>query len=265
MYNTPTYARQMPQISYTPRMQYTAVQPSRIEVLTQVAHYQQHSPIPSTPMQEYTPQHTTSSFTYTQNLTNYFTPKTPTINHTPDNFLALYRPQTQFVDDAEQIESFVKETFEKTMNKPLPNNIIIRVLDKEDMQRIHETNTGTWSDGIQGFSINSKPLKQVFVKKGDLDRVMLVIGHEIGHVLTPTNKSKHDEEAKAFAFERAWMETIVKHNIADLKDNINLNFKPANNGLHDVAYHFVTKMIAQGKEALETYHKIAKGSLTIAG
>ncbi|PIN79932.1 hypothetical protein COV16_01655 [Candidatus Woesearchaeota archaeon CG10_big_fil_rev_8_21_14_0_10_34_8] len=204
------------------------------------------------------------SFTYAQNLTNYFTPKQKQY-HATDGFLNLYRPSTQFIDDAEQIEDFVKEAFEKTTNKQFPDNIVIRVLDKQDMKTVHEANNGIWSDSIQGFALNTKPTKQVFVKKGDLDRLMLVVGHEIGHVLTSRLESTKDEEAKAFAFEMAWMKTIVKHNIANLKDNLNINFQPANNGLHNVAFNFVKDMIAQGKEALDVYQELAGRVVSFAG
>ena len=145
-------------------------------------HYRasQHTCGGATLCREYRPLASPSS-QYKQATYHYETP-TQQNYHAITPFLPTYRPQTQFVDNAEQIESLVRETFEKTTGRELPNNIVFHVLDKDDMKRIHEQH-GQWTDTIQGFSINSK-YKQVVVKKGDLDKVMLVMGHEIGHVLS---------------------------------------------------------------------------------
>jgi hypothetical protein len=157
----------------------------------------------------------------------------------------------------------VKETFRITTGRDLPENIVIRVLEKEEMKAVHEQNGGQWSDSIQGFSINSIPIKQVFVKSADLDKVMIVVGHEIGHVLTPSLPNAHDEEAKAFAFEFAWIEAIMKHNIGNLKANFTLDLKPANNGLHDVASNFVKTLLHVGKEAIDIYKEIVGRVVTL--
>ena len=94
----------------------------------------------------------------------------------------------------------------------------------------------------------------------NLDEMMLVIGHEIGHVLTKTLPNKHDEEAKAFAFSIKWAETIKKHNVANLgmsiKDELDMN--PARNGLHDVAFSFVSLMLKKGRTAIEVHQDLAK-------
>lgn len=215
-----------------------------------------------------------TSFNYNQNIQNYFPTKQRTEYHAIDGFLKLYRPQTQFINDAQEVESLARETFEKTARKELPQNIIIKILDRDDMKAVHEATGAIWSDNIQGFSINSNARnsarnlqnhdKQIFVKKAELDRVMVVLGHEIGHVLTPTVENAHDEEAKAFAFEIAWVQTMIKHNIGNLKDNLVVDFAPANNGLHDVAAAFVKNLVKKGKEAMELYGEIARRILSIA-
>ncbi len=204
-------------------------------------------------------------FNYANNLTNYLQHRAPKQYHAVDSFLQLYRPETQFIETSEEVQEHIKESFRLTTGKELPKNIVITVVDKEELRRIHESNNGQWSEGIQGFAMQSpqRKIKQIFVKKNDLDRLMLVIGHEIGHVLTPCLMSKHDEEAKAFAFELAWMKTIVDNNIANLKENINLDFAPANNGLHNVAFNFVRKIVKQGKDALDVYRKIVERVLKV--
>ena len=198
-----------------------------------------------------------TSFNY---FSDHYLKPQPKQYFSPNTFLIPYRPATQFIEDAEEIEDHIKEAFEATTGKELPKNIMINVVEKEELKRIHKRNSGKWSDGIQGFALNTE-IKQIFVKKNDLDKMMLVIGHEIGHVLTPTLPNSKDEEAKAFAFELAWMDAIVENNIAGLK--MNINPQPANNGLHNVAFNFVKEIIKEGKSSFDVYKDIAKRFLTI--
>ena len=198
-----------------------------------------------------------SSFNY--NPANYFFNPTPQEAFTPENFLHFYRPDTQFIDGAEKVQDFVKEAFRKTTGKELPEHINITVCDEKKFKMLHKANGGTWNPGIQGFSVHLN--NQVVVKQNKLDVVMLVIGHELGHVLSPCLGNAHDEEAKAFAFELAWMKTIKQHNVADLADNININFQPASNGLHDVAFGFVKKMVDAGKRAMDVFNGLVSGQV----
>ena len=81
---------------------------------------------------------------------------------------------------------------------------------------------------------------------------MLTIGHELGHVLTKTLDNPQDEEAKAYAFSLAWMNVIREYDIAGLADAI-VAERPAENGLHNVAFFFVERLIRQGKGVWEVY------------
>ena len=251
---------QSPRMSYTSSPTYharTASLDSIVHAAVPLQHYQSQKPtIQETKDAAQYTSFPASSFSYSQHVETYFAQKKNKEYHAVDGFLKLYRPKTQFIDDAAEIESLVKETFEKTTGQEFPDNIVVRVLDKNDMKNVHEQHGAVWSDSIQGFSINSQPIKQVFVKKADLDKVMIVVGHEIGHVFSSSLPNAHDEEAKAFAFEFAWIETIMKHNIGDLKNNFTLDLKPANNGLHDVASNFVKTLLKKGKEAIEVYGEI---------
>lgn len=251
------------QALYAPRIHHTELLSSVSSSIDAIVHRT------AAPMQEYNPKkprqerrettYTSSplvAFTYSKKVELYFPNQGKKEYHATDGFLQVYRPKTQFIEAAGDIEDLVKETFRQTTGKELPENIVIRVLEKEEMKAVHEQNGGQWSDTIQGFSINSNPVKQVFVKQADLDKVMIVVGHEIGHVLTASLLNAHDEEAKAFAFEFAWIEAIMKHNIGNLKANFTLDLKPANNGLHDVASNFVKKLLNMGKEAIDVYGEI---------
>jgi hypothetical protein len=175
------------------------------------------------------------------------------------------RPHTQFVEDAEEIRGVVIETFEKLTGQKFPDDIIVRVLSEEEMKKAHAANGGVWSPGIMGFAINRAPYPSaIFVRKNHLDSLMLTVGHELGHVLSERLASDLDEEAKAFAFELAWAKCIVDNDIGGLAANFNVDFMPAENGLHDKAFAFVQNTVKQGKEAMKVFWEVAKGVLKCA-
>lgn len=192
----------------------------------------------------------------------YLTSATPHNYFVADTFLV---PGTtaRFVGSAEEIRQYVEEAFRQTTGKELPDNIQISVLDDAEFQKAHIAHNGNWNEGVQGFSLNAngRGTSQVFVRANPLDKLLLTTGHEIGHVLTPTLKDARDEEAKAFAFSMAWMNTIKENNIASIGNNILP--QPAQNGLHDKAFDFVQSIVTAGTSAWETFLQIAKGALTI--
>jgi hypothetical protein len=192
----------------------------------------------------------------------YLGAKTPMEYFAADKFL-VPGSTARFVGTAKEIEEDIKEAFRATTGEEMPNDIIVRVLDGAQFRKAHEQHSSAWNESIQGFSINANSTgpSLVFARADQLDRLMLTIGHEIGHVLTHTLKSPHDEEAKAFAFSLAWMNAIRDNNIAGIGSHINPN--PANNGLHDIAFNFVQRIIMAGASAWETFLQLAKGMLTI--
>ena len=172
---------------------------------------------------------------------------------------ALLNPNrnvTPVISNAENIMHYIKDTFEKTTGDPLPKDITIRICNPEELKEQHKRFGGSWSPGILGFAINDPQNRLIFIKENNLDELMLTIGHEIGHVLSERLTDPRDEEAKAFAFEMAWMKTIQQHNIADLSDNFVASILPANNGLHDVAFDFVIKMLDRGQEAMQLFNDL---------
>ncbi|RLE47289.1 hypothetical protein DRJ25_02765 [Candidatus Woesearchaeota archaeon] len=180
-------------------------------------------------------------------------------NFNPVSFLNPDRPKARFITNVEELLPIITETFEALTGEDFPDNLSIKICDENELKEIHEAHGGVWVPGIQGFSLNrnGKGVNEVFVRKDALDSMMLTIGHEIGHVMTPTLKDPVDEESKAFAFSLAWIKTIKDNNIADLAGNISPN--PARNGLHDKAFSFVIKILNQGKSAFQTFKEIAKG------
>ena len=190
------------------------------------------------------------------------------LNHKKYNsshaFLAPQRPDTPVIESESEIMPHIRETFEKLVGQPLPeNHLKIHVCTDEQFEKAHGPG-GKFGPGIQGFALNrqGRGINQVFVRKNHLDRMMLTIGHEIGHVMSPTLPDDRDEEAKAFAFSLAWMQAIKEHNIAGIGNSILPN--PARNGLHDVAYEYLLELIQKGKQdAMQLFKDIANGALSI--
>ncbi len=184
----------------------------------------------------------------------------------PDVF--LNNIPTEFISsgDEEQgkfILSLVEEAFEATTGKQFPKGIKVRVCSGEGLKKFHNLHNGKWSPGIRGFSINRRGFgtSEVFVKEDELARLMLTMGHEIGHVIALPMNDPIDEEAKAFAFSMAWMNSIRENNIGSLSAAINP--RPAKNGLHNVAFEFVLGLIENGRKAIDVYLELIKGGISI--
>ncbi len=198
---------------------------------------------------------------YQTNDYNRSNSKTKGYSFIPDDFLAPNRPKTAFIGSAREIKEFVEEAFLAVTGREFPDDVLIHVLDEKEFRKAHSHFGDKWNLGIQGFAINRKKIglvSEIFVKKGELDKIMLAVGHELGHVLTRKLDNAINEEAKAFAFSIAWMKKIKELNIANLSTAIRLD-KPAKNGLHNVALDFVLGLVEKGREALDIYFDLVKG------
>ena len=200
-------------------------------------------------------QYNLHSKTYSLHQQNYisFTPQAE-YHFIPDHFLKPGKGG-KFVGHAREVQEFVEETFQHMFNQSFPDDIKISVVDEKQFRQLAP------SPSTIGLSLNRSEqglLSEVFVLNDTLGRVLLTLGHELGHVLTPTLENKHTEEAKAFAFSLAWMETIKEHDIAGLGEAVIME-NPAQNGLHDVAFQFVQKLVRQGKDVWEVYQEIVSG------
>ena len=205
------------------------------------------------------PQYTKKSSTIQyKNQQKYSTNYVAEHSFTPEIFLNPSRLKARFIDDNDEARSIAGEIFELMVNEKMPSNISINILPFDEFKVLHSC-FGPWNSGILGFSINGSN-KKIFVRENHLDSLMLVIGHEIGHVLTKSLPNKHDEEAKAFAFSIEWAKTIKEHNIANLELSIKdeLDFKPARNSLHDVAFAFVDLMVKRGRKATRLHEDLAR-------
>lgn len=217
-----------------------------------------HTPLTT----HYTPQNGAYAF---NPASDYSAPR-PIHTPSPEPFLKPNRPTSPFVGSIGEIAHYIQQAFEAVTGSTLPNDVLMEIVTREELKHRHEKVGGVWSPGIQGFSVNKQGFgnSSIVVKENELDKLMITIGHEIGHIMTFTLNNQHDEEAKAFAFEMAWIDALVEHNIANLANSINPNPMPALNGLHDVAFMFVQKQMKQkGKKPLDIFGELSRGKLTI--
>ena len=143
---------------------------------------------------------------------------------------------------------------ELEVNQKFPSDVKISILDEKKFSKLAP------SPGTVGLSINRSQhglLSEIFVKNDLLGRVMLTLGHELGHVLTPTLANSVNEEAKAYAFSLLWMRVVKENDIANLGDAIVLE-NPARNGLHDVAFSFVMDCMNREEDLEEVYERLIK-------
>ncbi|MEK6910349.1 MAG: hypothetical protein AABW82_01095 [Nanoarchaeota archaeon] len=61
---------------------------------------------------------------------------------------------------------------------------------------------------------------EAVVRENSFVDIMSVAGHELGHAFSERLVGDISEEAKAYAFEMAWSETIAKYNVGGLGDKV---------------------------------------------
>jgi len=174
----------------------------------------------------------------------------------PELFLEPDAPALAVVQEASILMPLVEQTFQELTDEQLPKNIRVSIVDELTLRTIHASTGSKWSTGIQGFSLNKHGtgVSEIYVKHAPLDNIMLTIGHELGHVISPTLSNPVEEEAKAFAFSIAWVKTIRANNIGNIAGSFREN--PAQNGIHDTGFAWATKLIKQGKTAAQAFMNI---------
>ncbi len=183
----------------------------------------------------------------------------------PESFLNSTRADTPVIEDPSQIMQWIRDAFEKTTNLQYPEDAIdLEICSERRFNELFAISGGRSSVGVMGFAINrfGNGRSRIAVLQQNLDSMMLTVGHEIGHCLSPSLPDLRDEEAKAFSFSIAWMNAIVNNNIAGLSQHINPN--PAKNGVHNIAWNFVVKCMDSGSKAIEVFSNLITGSLRIA-
>jgi hypothetical protein len=180
-----------------------------------------------------------------------------------DDFLNPQRSRARFVGEIDsEVQQIIEEGFVAVTGQQFPNDVVVHVCDQKQLAAAH----GSWQEGVVGFAVNRKDAGQIsdiFVQQGELDSLLLTLGHELGHVMTKRLDNVVNEEAKAFAFSLAWVQAIIKHNIGGLGESFIVDQKPAKNGLHDVAFNFVVKQLATGKDAIKVFDDVVNGSVVV--
>ncbi|MBI2151230.1 hypothetical protein HYU21_00710 [Candidatus Woesearchaeota archaeon] len=200
-----------------------------------------------------------SSYQLSQRENNYALKKqTEDLIFQPDNFLKV-GAGGKFVGQAEEIKEYIEEAYNLLFGKSFPEDIKISLLEENEFKKISPHSS------VVGLSINRRQqglLSEIFVIQGTIGKVLLTVGHELGHVLTSTLDHSLDEEAKAYAFSLQWIDLIKEWNIAGLREAI-ITETPAENGLHNKAYYFIQRLIKQGKLAWEVYLKIIRKEISL--
>ncbi|MFA6089286.1 MAG: hypothetical protein WC755_05455 [Candidatus Woesearchaeota archaeon] len=170
-----------------------------------------------------------------------------------------------FLGDTVEIINEINTTLKIVTGNNLPYNLHIEICNEQDMAKRYGLYAKKiWNEPIRGFCVPSE-IKFIFVLRDSLDKMMLTIGHELGHVLTTTLSSKISEEAKAYAFEIMWLFAIKENNIMNLSSLIDLSKlgTPAANGVHDVAFRWVNSFLIEKKNIEEVYSDLLTGDLVI--
>ena len=190
----------------------------------------------------------------------------PEMNFEPSNFIKVGFSSV-FVGDASAIKADVKEAFLRLVGSDLPSNIIISIVSSLELRK-RGLGKGVQGNGafpahgnsisnVMGVSYNRSifGMSEVMVVSGSLASVMLTMGHELGHVFTPTLGEAWLEEAKAYAVSFAWMEIVRRFDIAGLGSAF-VEYMPAMNGVHDKGYAYVMKKVRSGMSYWEVYLEI---------
>jgi len=116
---------------------------------------------------------------------DYSAPR-PIHTPSPEPFLRPNRPVSPFVGEISEIAHYIQQAFEAVTGSTLPNDVLMEIVTREELRQRHEKVGGAWSPGIQGFSVNKQGFgnSSIVVKENELDKLMITIGHEIGHIMT---------------------------------------------------------------------------------
>ncbi len=195
---------------------------------------------------------------YSSNSSNYSQPMYDSQEFSPSFFVD---ESSEFVGDIPgqgAIIDHAKNVFRNLTNQEFPDNISITLCDCENFDKLLPSGVSE-NSSVMGFAVNRKGfgISKIFVRNNSLPQLFVTLGHEIGHVITRQLSDVRDEEAKAFSFARAWVVKTKELNIAGL-DKF-LKPRPALNGVHNVAFDFVEREIADGISPLNIYVDIASG------
>ena len=207
-----------------------------------------------------------------------------------ESFFDAQFKELSFADEEYFLNS-VRDCFEKTTGRRLPSNIKIHIFDSKNagkfgidsnvlgfaMNRIgkvskqfvlpintFDTFDTFYFDSTADSALESSSDKssEIFVRLSSMAEMLVVAGHELGHVLTPQLWNMPTEEAKAYSFMLEWLSTIKLYNIAGLGAELRIP-DPAKNNMHDTALGFVLEMEKQGWKPLNIFRGLCEGLMKL--
>ena len=184
-----------------------------------------------------------------------------------ESFLRPDRPFSRIIGCSDEIIEGLRTCYNKLTGRSLPGDIEISVLSHYEFEKLaSEKVMGRAATGVLGFAYNHGfGNRGVYVRRNHLDILFVVLGHEIGHVLSKQMEPIEREEAKAYAFQLAWVEAIVSFDILGLKNSINPNeWRPPKDSEHEKALEFVTGKIREGMKPIDVFNSLISGKMNWA-
>lgn len=174
---------------------------------------------------------------------------------------------TTFVNMSSQIIDEVQRAIKIITDDFLPKDLEIKICNKVNIiEAFRKYNPNElYTDSIRGFALNSNDKKEIYVVEDIIQKLIITLGHEIGHIMTPKRINTVTEEAKAYAFQLVFLKTVIDNNILNLRNKITLEHigKPAINGIHNVAFSWINSFLMDGYTSKEIYEQIISGELII--
>ena len=117
-----------------------------------------------------------------------------------DSSVLLLRPSstpTQFIGMMDELIVEVQRVIKHISGTTLPYDLSVTLCHEEEFKEHYErcSKINRWHHGIRGFSMHSTP-KQIFVLRDTLEKTLLTLGHEIGHIFSAPAVNALTQEAK---------------------------------------------------------------------
>lgn len=106
-----------------------------------------------------------------------------------------------------QVEPLVRSAFSELAGRGIPDNINVFVFPYETLEMFYRK-IGGKGKAPAATSFRRDGLDLALVEAGECARIMYGIGHEIGHLSTPTLQDRNKEELKARIFQELWLNEL---------------------------------------------------------
>tara|TARA_Y100000310_G_C20632488_1_gene789382 strand:+ start:817 stop:1410 length:594 start_codon:yes stop_codon:yes gene_type:complete len=148
------------------------------------------------------------------------------------------------------------------------SDIKVRILPSTEFQQVFlDVYRRPMDKRIKGYALSTKPISSAVIADRSPTNVLMVLGHEVGHLLAPILEHEVDEEAKAMIFGYAWCQAMnrVSPPIHPFSlDNYNQGFHELSQEEppYSDAYRLLRPFILANQPLIEVYNKIADKKIT---